>query len=362
MFKHYYSAFVNTILLRSQTSHVTTFIPLHPNSCQKVTTKFTLLNLLKPIIPNISNRNMITKSSIAEQVVTPNKPNDENEGTLTSDAIFQCPSCKSPIEPIKPQQIDQFPKECSVCSKQFPKPSGYIDLTPDVKTSLLAPRQTVFQSPLTSFAYERGWRDNFKRAGFPGIETERDLFLDYVMPASTVLDLSCGSGFMARQFAIHSTPFYRVVASDYSNSMLREAVSRAKLDINAPQIDFVRADVSNLPFCDHSFDAIHAGAAIHCWVKLQDGLKEVNRILKKDGKFFATTFLRGAYIPDAIRNPKVDSLKSVGKLIVNVTEFSNPFRFFEIDELEWMLKAAGFVDVQVERIQGCLIAKGRKKM
>ena len=30
----------------------------------------------------------------------------------------------------------------------------------------------LFRSPLTSFLYERGWRDNFKRAGFPGIDKE----------------------------------------------------------------------------------------------------------------------------------------------------------------------------------------------
>jgi len=47
-----------------------------------------------------------------------------------------------------------------------------------------------------SFLYERGWRESFAQAGFPGIEKEYELAMDFFENArgKTVMDLSCGSG------------------------------------------------------------------------------------------------------------------------------------------------------------------------
>jgi hypothetical protein len=39
---------------------------------------------------------------------------------------------------------------------------------------------TIFRSPLVSFAYERGWRQGFAWAGFPGADKEFELAMDYL--------------------------------------------------------------------------------------------------------------------------------------------------------------------------------------
>ncbi|MCI16057.1 S-adenosylmethionine-dependent methyltransferase, partial [Trifolium medium] len=59
---------------------------------------------------------------------------------------------------------------------------GYLDLT--VTSGLrdyieVQPVRTeLFRSPLVSFLYERGWRQNFRQSGFPGLDEEvRFLFL-----------------------------------------------------------------------------------------------------------------------------------------------------------------------------------------
>lgn len=74
----------------------------------------------------------------------------------------------------------------------------------------------------------------------------------------TVIDLSCGSGLMVRRLA-KSGKFEKVVAVDFSESMLQEVIRRSKEE-SVPPFDVVRADVACMPFQDDSVDAIHSGA------------------------------------------------------------------------------------------------------
>lgn len=83
-------------------------------------------------------------------------------------------------------------------------PDGYYDLTIKEETEKPIWSQNLresfnsrfFQTKFISSIYERGYRQNFERAGFPGIDKEFDeasTFFD-AANAKTVLDLSCGSG------------------------------------------------------------------------------------------------------------------------------------------------------------------------
>jgi hypothetical protein len=58
----------------------------------------------------------------------------------------------------------------------------------------------LFTSPAVSYAYERGWRQGFAQAGFPGPDVESDMAMDYFAPVvartnySVVVDMSCATG------------------------------------------------------------------------------------------------------------------------------------------------------------------------
>ena len=66
------------------------------------------------------------------------------------------------------------------------------------------PRQRdLFTSPAVSFAYERGWRQGFTQAGFPGPDIEAEMAMDYFAPSaaaagdvskSVLVDMSCATG------------------------------------------------------------------------------------------------------------------------------------------------------------------------
>lgn len=240
--------------------------------------------------------------------------------------------------------------------------------TPELLPSLsTASRQALFQLPQVAFAYERGWRSNFKRAGFPGPTVEADLALDFLFPTppedtEILLDMSCGTGILSRHLALQSNFVLNIIAADISHAMLSEASSRIKKDVTLSSteiVQFIRADVSSLPFCDGALQSVHAGAALHCWPELQDSLKEIRRVMKPGGRFFATTFFKSAYWPRGggvvgrvakVAIPVVDRLQTY-------IPITRAYRFFNRDELEYLLKAAGFASVEVEERGGCAIVR-----
>lgn len=238
---------------------------------------------------------------------------------------------------------------------KYPIRSGVYDFT--VKSSLNKPlwEQTpreifntnFFKIPLISAIYERGYRQNFQTAGFPGPEKEFQdaMELFRAANASTVVDLSCGSGFMTRKF-IKSGVFSRVIAADYSPTMIQETQRRIRKEkLSAPEI--IRCDSARLPFKSDSLDAVHAGAAIHCWPQLSKSLSELYRVLKPNGVVYASTFI------------------NFGKSRV-LGDNNTPFNYFgSVEVLEKLFCDAGFSGVNgkvVVRMEGtgCAIIKAIK--
>ena len=173
----------------------------------------------------------------------------------------------------------------------------YIDLTLDEAKKPfweISNRERVssrfFQNPILSTIYERGYRQNFRNAGFPGPEAESREALSWFEPTGkeTVVDLSCGSGFMSRLFS-KSGRFGTIVSADLSPNMLQETRRRFLEEELTPSFA-VRVDSAKLPFEDNSIDFVHAGAAMHCWPRLPEALAEVHRVLKPKGRFYASTF------------------------------------------------------------------------
>jgi SAM-dependent methyltransferase len=165
------------------------------------------------------------------------------------------------------------------------------------------PMRDLFTSPSISSWYERGWRQNFEKLGFPGPDREAELAMEYFDPAMTssnskkvLVDMSCASGLFTRRFA-HEKKYSRVIGCDYSKSMLQEARRRIKREWKKPpaSLGLVQLDVGQLPMQSNSVDALHAGAAMHCWPDLPAAMSEVHRVLRPGGRYFATTFMSSIF-------------------------------------------------------------------
>ena len=267
------------------------------------------------------------------------------------------------LEPIS----DDAEEKTSVASS--PILSSLLTLTPPPVRSLIAnvssnsdleyiPMRDLFTSPSVSYAYERGWRQGFAAGGFPGADKEFDMAREYFAPVidkkrrsgqeNVVVDMSCATGLFTRRFT-KSGEYDRVIACDYSDSMLTEARRRIRADSDIAssntKLDLVRCDVAKIPFKSDSIDAFHAGAAMHCWPEIEKSLKEIHRVLAPGGRYFASTFL-GTYFQN------VANLEKTSNGGEAVEQNMQAFQYFPtVEVLRDLLTEAGFdgekVDVEV---------------
>uniref|UniRef100_A0ACD5ZYZ8 Uncharacterized protein n=1 Tax=Avena sativa TaxID=4498 RepID=A0ACD5ZYZ8_AVESA len=256
-----------------------------------------------------------------------------------------CPICYYPLvssidHQSAPTKSDSS-LECSTCKKVYSSKDDYWDLTVAVGSAEYSesmPAATeLFRTPLVSFLYERGWRQNFIWGGFPGLEREFDMAKTYLKPKTggVIVDASCGSGLFSRLF-VKSGLYSLVVALDFSENMLKQCNEFIKQEnISDERLVLVRADISRLPLVNGSIDAVHAGAAIHCWPSPACAVAEISRVLRPGGIFVASTFIAD------VLPPAVPVLR-IGRPYIGQITGSNIF--LSEGELEDLCRACGLVD------------------
>ena len=136
-----------------------------------------------------------------------------NFDSNVNDDIYICPESLTPLK--KTKRVYGFVQEKYYTSNQFGTKYMINPIFADftIKSDTEKPfwesskreriGQKLFQNPFVSWIYERGYRQNFQTIGFPGIElefAEAREFFESANATDTIIDLSCGSGFMMRNF------------------------------------------------------------------------------------------------------------------------------------------------------------------
>ena len=103
----------------------------------------------------------------------------------------------------------------------------------------------------------------------------------------SVLELGCGTGDMwtGRDDIIRRCS--RLVLSDFSEGMLDKAKETLR---DCDGIEYRVIDIQDIPFSDHTFDAVVANMMLYHVPDLRKGLREVKRVLKEDGTFYCATY------------------------------------------------------------------------
>ncbi|MGE5943119.1 MAG: bifunctional demethylmenaquinone methyltransferase/2-methoxy-6-polyprenyl-1,4-benzoquinol methylase UbiE [Flavobacteriales bacterium] len=99
----------------------------------------------------------------------------------------------------------------------------------------------------------------------------------------TVLDIATGTGDLA--IALSKTNATKIIGLDISSGMLEIGKEKIKKQGLENKIEMVLGDSENMPFEDNTFDAITVGFGIRNFETLENGLKEILRVLKPGGCF-----------------------------------------------------------------------------
>lgn len=146
----------------------------------------------------------------------------------------------------------------------------------------IAPRYD-FINDLQSFGLHRWWK-------------RRLIQLAAVQPGSTALDLCCGTGDVA--FALAASGV-RATGLDFSAPMLEVAEERkakvqsSKLKVQSGAADnpqFLQGDALHTPFPDAHFDLVTISYGLRNLASVDDGLREMWRVLKPGGRLLVLDF------------------------------------------------------------------------
>lgn len=162
----------------------------------------------------------------------------------------------------------------------------------------------------------------------------------------TILDIGCGGGVNLKRFN-QMAPQGKIYGLDYSEVSVNESIEHNKEAIDEGNVSILQGSVSELPFDDESFDFVTGFETVYFWPDFINDLKEVNRVLKKDGAIFICNENNGS-------EETLENMKEYIELL-DMTIYSE-------DELADSLIEAGFCDIVSFTKEGTdwLCAIGRK--
>src|SRR3954453_10767640 len=178
-----------------------------------------------------------------------------------------------------------------------------------------------------------------------------------VGPGSDALDICCGTGDLALELRRRIGPDGRVVGSDFSEPMLD--LARRKSGEQGLPVEFGWADALDLPYGEASFDAVTVGFGARNLADLGQGLSEMARVLRPDGRLVILEITRPQREPlAAFYSLWFDRIVPVIGTFAGDSEaysyLPNSVRSFpEPRELAAKMESAGF-----ERIRWLLLAGG----
>jgi SAM-dependent methyltransferase len=104
-----------------------------------------------------------------------------------------------------------------------------------------------------------------------------------IQPTDRVLDIGCGPGVTLQLLAERAAAGF-LAGVDPSDVMLRQASRRNRHVLNQGRLELRRATAQHLPFPDGSFNKVGAVHSIYFWQSLEEGLREVRRVLHPAGR------------------------------------------------------------------------------
>jgi len=103
-----------------------------------------------------------------------------------------------------------------------------------------------------------------------------------VEPDSSILDVGCGGG-RAVSILAELAEKGKIYGIDHSQDMVDLATEYNSKEVELGRVTIMESSVSELPFPYDKFDLVTAFETCYFWPDLEEGLREIKRVLKKGG-------------------------------------------------------------------------------
>ncbi|MHB8646029.1 MAG: bifunctional demethylmenaquinone methyltransferase/2-methoxy-6-polyprenyl-1,4-benzoquinol methylase UbiE [Thermomicrobiales bacterium] len=134
----------------------------------------------------------------------------------------------------------------------------------------IAPRYDLMNRVMT-FGMDRGWRNAVVARAAP-------------LTGGRALDVATGTGDIAIALARRVGPRGMVLATDFSEAMMRPGPGKAMKAGVGSIVRFMAADALDLPFPDNTFDCVTTGFAMRNVTDIERAFREMWRVTKPGGR------------------------------------------------------------------------------
>ena len=173
------------------------------------------------------------------------------------------------------------------------------------------------------------------------------------------LDVACGTGDLA--LALAAVTKARIVGTDFCRPMLEIAARKASTNVS--EIPFIEGDALKLPFADEAFNAVSIAFGLRNLSNVEEGLRELRRVLKPSGRVAILEFSRPVvpgfralfqfYFTRVL--PKLGGIMSGSRGAYEYLPDSVS-RFPDQQRLAALMRETGFEEVEYQNLTGGIAA------
>jgi ubiquinone/menaquinone biosynthesis C-methylase UbiE len=161
--------------------------------------------------------------------------------------------------------------------------------------------------------------------------------------SATVLEIACGTGRVTKHLRKALAPSAKLIATDLNAGMLTVAAQ----NVQEENVEFKDADAQSLPFDDNSFDLVVCQFGFMFVPDKPKAFSETYRVLKPHGKILFNTWdkLENNKATYIVHNVVAEHLGAEAAAF-----YWAPFSVNTKEQLETLLKNAGFNEIKVELV------------
>ncbi len=157
------------------------------------------------------------------------------------------------------------------------------------------PKKVQVAQMFDNISHSYDFLNHFFSLGIDKLWRKKSVKLMAAVKPMHILDVATGTGDFAFE-ALKLNP-EKVTGLDISEGMLKVGREKIAKRQKESRMEFIHGDSESMPFAEGSFDAITVGFGVRNFQDLEAGLKEMRRVLRKDGMVVILEFSKPKSFP-----------------------------------------------------------------